>query len=438
MFEIVRFFYALLVRPLGWIVFWLALPVSEKARQLYRYWKRFPKELREVSKKHHWFNASMRIWVHAASIGEFESIRWIIEDSLKHDKKSVLVTYSSPNLGVHLDSQVALLKHPRFAKLFFPLDEVGRVEQILRMYLPTDFVLLQYEFWPNLLACVFQSRTIVSRSIVNYAPPKDRGLPNVFKLAFLHDILNRFVFIHQCQETPEQPILSPDWNLIHFSPHTRWATVKTEPHRRAGRQSLLRLVAGNVHVSDRPFLDDLFGFVAPLHYQLIWVPHDITPTNTRVISKQLARMCRRYSISYREHGSVASILDDTEPGVILVIQFGFLKDLYQNAHVAYVGGGFNVKGIHNLIEPLSCGCPIICGPRFHRQPVARWALKQGFLKSGDRSPNSFRSALGEFLALDQSQKELHKKILAARDTMRKDAKTITAVLPISMAPPASS
>ncbi len=266
MFGIVRFFYRIFFRPSAWVLGYCLLPFSNKLRQLYRCWQRFPSELRAVSLKSESTPAAMRIWIHAASIGEFESARWIIEDLMLNPNRSILLTYSSPSLDEHLNRHTKLLDHPRFTNLFFPLDDTTRLIQIRRVYRPTDFILLQYDYWPNLMSVILDDHNLSSRSILNYAPPPESGLTNLIKMSYLHRILNNFTFIHQCSETPQRPLLSPDINLITLAPHTRWAMLQIETevkHEEPGE--FMRVVGGNTHPSDLKFLQAMFGYIAPFN-----------------------------------------------------------------------------------------------------------------------------------------------------------------------------
>ncbi len=431
MLDIIQLLYRILFRPIAWILGLILMPFSEKLWQLYKKWKTFPAELRAASTKHELIHCNMRIWIHAASIGEFESVCWIVEDILKHAQKSVLVTYSSPSLGNHLDHKKHLVNHPRFAKVFFPLDNYKRLRQIRRTYTPTHFILLQYDTWPNLMTCVTES--IPARIMLNFAPPPEKGIINHLKLSYLHKVLNKFTYIHQCEEAPERPLLSPELSLTHFSPHTRWVTVNSASSTDtlpSSTDPFLRLIGGNVYLSDSHFLSALFNYIAPLHYQLVWTPHETHSKNIKAIEKQLQKLCLRYSIPYRTADKASTVTSDHHPGVVLITGFGFLQELYKFAHLAYVGGGYNRKGIHNVIEPLSWGCPIVSGPFIDRQPVARWAVKMGFLKTGNENPESFHPILAEYFAMGPKHELLRNRITQMQLQMRKRARDIPNHLPI--------
>jgi 3-deoxy-D-manno-octulosonic-acid transferase len=436
MFKLITLLYRIAFRPLAGLAMMLLLPVSPTLRTLGRLWKNFPVALRKLAALNGVLHAKTRIWIHSPSVGEFESVKWLVEHLLQDPDKSILLTFASPSLEPLLKKD-PWSGHERFFGLFFPLDHLGRLLQIRRLFKPTEFVLLQYDFWPNLMEVVLDNPHLKSRSLLNYAPPPESGAWNVLTMAYLQSILNHFTFVHQCSETPERPFLSPDPHITHLSPHTRWGaagerkaplSTASQPH---DHPPIPRLVAGNTHRSDEPFLHALFTYWAPQHYQLIWVPHEVDAASVLAMQKHLTALSRQYSASFRTYDTLKPLTTDHSPGIILMSAFGLLKHLYHTAVVAYVGGGYNRKGIHNVIEPLSCGCPVIAGPHIQRQPVARWALQQGLLATATRQPESYYPILERHLTQGATSLRVREHILQTVSERQKHGKDILRYFPLA-------
>lgn len=420
MFELIAPFYRFLFRPSIGVICFFALPFSRTLRALLKSWRRWPDELLSLSQKAACMEAPTRVWIHTPSIGEFESMRWMVDQLLQDQRKSIVLTYSSPSMKYYFGQNPSLTTHPRFGKLFFPLDSYHRLMRLRRVARPTHFILLQYDFWPNLMQAIMADDPIGYRTLLNFTPPHlgndlAGNLIQDFQNSYVHLILDRFSLIHRCEETATFPFAFPDMGLTFVSPHTRWANL-TDEHSKPS--ALFQVVAGNVHKSDQPFLSAIFKFSPPTHYQLLWVPHTITDENISVIRKRLERLCKAHEIEFRFADTVEKVSCDQRPGVILFTSFGLLKKLYTRAGFAYVGGGYEPKGIHNLIEPLSWGCPVISGPRYHRQSIALWAKEQGFLATAEGSVESYEPLLKNMISKKDKYKILQMRILQARDTMR--------------------
>lgn len=422
MFGLISTFYRFLFRPLLALICMPLLPFSKLLRELLQGWQQWPAELTALSYKEDCMNTPVRIWIHSPSVGEFESVRWLIDQLLKHESKSIVVTYASPSMKSYLEANSELAKHPRFCKLFFPLDSFHRLMKFRRVYRPSHFVLLQYDFFPNLMQVIMEDDPIQFRTLLNFTPPTlteelASQILKDFYDSYLQMILHhRFTLIHRCVETASLPFAFPDLGLTFTAPHTRWANLPIHPSKELAR--IFQVVCGNVHPSDIQFLKAVFGFVAPLDYQLIWVPHNTQPHILATILKQLRTLCQKYSISFRTASDLKSIEQDSQPGIVLFTKFGVLKQLYQQAHFAYVGGGYTSKGIHNLIEPLSWGCPVISGPQYKRQSVALWAKEKGFLKVCEGSISSIHGVLAEMFSHKEKYLELQQRIIDARNQMR--------------------
>jgi 3-deoxy-D-manno-octulosonic-acid transferase len=434
MFNLIALGYGIFLRPWLWLFGFLGLPFSKTLRNLYTCHRNWNQELSALSQKDSLRNCQHRIWIHTSSIGEFESIRWLLEKLLSKGSTSIMVTYASPSMKTYFITHKDLVDHPLFSRIFFPLDSYHRLMKLRRVFNPNDFILLQYDFFPNLMRVILEGEPIHNRILLNFTPSQ---LPEDFSNPILKDFYDgyvqmvlekRFTLIHRCHETASLPFAFPDVGVTFIAPHTRWANLASDiQFTPSGR---FQIVGGNTHPSDDIFLKSLFEFKPPLDYQLVWVPHDVSLSNLKTIKKFLERVCQKYNVNLRTASHPDQVHEDDRPGVILFLKFGALKHLYQRAHVAYIGGGYNRSGIHNLIEPLSWGCPLVSGPNFMRQSVAHWAKEKGFLSVCDEPHVIFQHILSEIFQKREKYAVMRKQILHARNHMRRGALAIPDRLPL--------
>lgn len=113
-------------------------------------------------------------------------------------------------------------------------------------------------------------------------------------------------------------------------------------------------------------------------YRWIIAPHDLDPVP----------MDRWISLIQLESKKISGWTSGDQSQVLFIDNIGMLSSLYQFARLAYVGGGFG-KGLHNILEPLGFGRPVIFGKvrRASRFPEAQQSVEEGcgFAVTDERS-----------------------------------------------------
>ena len=337
------------------------------------------------------------VWVHAASVGEFEQARPIIE-RLRREQPSrkILLTFFSPS-GYEMRKD-----YDRVDKVsYLPFATRLNAKRFLRAYEPSMAVFVKYEFWPAYLKQLHKlgipTYNIATIFRENQAFFRWWGMPyrrllHCFTTLFVQDersreLLERYGYqnavvagdtrfdrvVEVLRDQREIPQLmrftEPEISPIHFD---------AEPPK--------VIVAGSTWPKD----EELLARYLEEHpdIKLVLTPHEIGTNHLHQIFNlfqgRLVRM------------SEATLMNVNTNRVLLIDRMGMLSRLYRFATVAYVGGGFGA-GIHNTLEAAVYGVPVVFGPRYHKFREAEDLIERGaaFSVSDYRS---FAAAMDEALA----------------------------------------
>lgn len=307
--------------------------------------------------------AGFDYWFHAASLGEFEQGRHLIERIRReHPDVSILLSFFSPS-GYKVRCNYSEVD----AVCYLPADTPAAVRAFLDAAQPRCAIIIKYEFWNNLLG-ELQRREIPTYSISSIFRPGQRffrswGEP--FRRA-----LRCFTHLYVQDENSRDLLASIGITNVTVAGDTRFDRV-TDIRRDA--KPLPAVV--EALVADCPFTlvvgsswqpdeDIIFPWWhANPDCRLIVAPHEFGPHRLERMLHDLGKGA--YLLS--------QIADKPLPAdcrAIIVDCFGLLSSLYRIASVAYIGGGFGA-GIHNINEAAVYGIPVIYGPNNHKFKEAR-------------------------------------------------------------------
>ena len=300
-------------------------------------------------------NTQPLIWVHCASLGEFEQGRPVIE-ALKTEfvGHKIFLTFFSPS------GYLMRKDYPQADYVFYlPLDTPKNARKFVRKVNPRLALFVKYEFW------FFYSRALKKRnipliSISSIFRPDQfffRKTGN-FNRKILKNVTHFFV---QNQESVEL-LRSINLYKVTLSGDTRFDRVKEIVDRRE-EISIAREFKGNERVfvvgsAWQEDLDLLTPFINENNLKFIIAPHEI---NENYIH-HLQRAITVKSIRYSETGNV----NMDEYSVLIIDNVGLLSRLYRYGEFAYVGGAFG-KGLHNILEAAAYGIPVLFGDRNYQK-----------------------------------------------------------------------
>jgi len=307
------------------------------------------------------------VWFHAASLGEFEQGRPVIEQ-LKRDQPDtkILLTFFSP-------SGYEVRKNYAGADIvsYLPLDIPGNAWYFVNLVKPSKAIFIKYEFWPNYLKALKNTNVPVYSISAIFRPEQ------VFFKSYGKWYLKLLgTFTHIFVQDKVSLDLLQKYHITNASVcgDTRFDRVY-DLFTQAKQLPLIEefvmnapevIVAGSTWPGD----EELLVRYLKLHPQvkLILVPHEVHNGHILAISKLLDGRFVRYSEATPENVKSTNCL------VVDVI--GVLSSIYRYAHVAYIGGGFGV-GIHNTLEAAVYGIPVVFGPNYQKFREARELIAVG-------------------------------------------------------------
>ena len=324
------------------------------------------------------------VWFHAASLGEFEQGRPLMERLRKeHPEYKILLTFFSP-------SGYEVRKNYEGADIicYLPLDTPINAIRFLRLVRPVMAFFIKYEFWYNYLH-ILKHRNVPVYSVSSIFRPGQ-----VFFKWYGRQygrVLNCFTHFFVQNEVSKELLAKigiTDVSVVGDTRFDRVLQIKDAAKQLPIVEAFLEdsgkrkeegdyskpkvFVAGSSWPPD----EDIFikYFKEHRDWKLIIAPHVIGEDHLKQIEKLLeGRKVIRYSGISGEPG-ISGILGDCE--VLIIDCFGLLSSIYHYGDVAYVGGGFGV-GIHNLLEAAVWDVPVFFGPnnqKFHEA--------QGLKRSG--------------------------------------------------------
>jgi 3-deoxy-D-manno-octulosonic-acid transferase len=298
------------------------------------------------------------IWMHAASLGEFEQGRPIIEKlKEKYPEKKIVITFFSP-------SGYEIRKNYKLADVvcYLPFDSPGKMKRFLTVTHPELAIVVKYEFWPNLLKELKQTNTktiLVSgifrkeQSFFKWYGAKMRELLNAFEHFFVQD------------ENSKRLLNSIGFQNVTIGGDTRFDRVFeiTKQNNEldfieAFKNNKHTVVVGSSWPDDEKKVVEYINKHASENEKFIIAPHNIKEEQIQ----ELKRIIQKKTVLFSE--KKGKKLSEFE--VLIVDTIGILTKIYSYANVAYVGGGYTKSGVHNVLEPATFGVPIIIGPNFKK------------------------------------------------------------------------
>ena len=327
----------------------LAAPFSRKPRKMMKgHWVVYELLRQQVEKE------ARYIWFHAASLGEFEQGRPLLEAIReKHPDYKILLTFFSP-------SGYEVRKHYRGADIvcYLPFDKPRNVRKFLDICNPCMAFFIKYEFWKNYLDELHR------RGIPVYSVSSIFRRDQIFFKWYggtYRSVLKNFDRLFVQNETSKRYLAKIGIDRTTVVGDTRFDRVlqirqeaKSLPLVEKFKGSnRFTFVAGSSWSPDEDLFLEYFNTHPSM--KLIIAPHVIDENHLVEIIGKLKRPYVRYT---------RADMDNVLKADCLIIDcFGLLSSIYRYGEVAYIGGGFGA-GIHNTLEAAVYGIPVIFGPKF--------------------------------------------------------------------------
>lgn len=344
----------------------LAAPFNIKARQMVNGWKETFGRLSVAP-----VGKNNTAWFHASSLGEFEQARPVLERFHKvYPDYKICVTFFSP-------SGYEVRKNYLEADFicYLPVDTRANARRFVNLLRPTVVFFVKYDFWFNYLEQLSQREipTIIFSAI--FRPGQYFFKP--YGRWFLKSINRCFTHIFVQNEESLQLLKGHGIDHVSIAGDTRFDRVHAiaqESCRFTEVEDFLQqhpnnkvLLAGSSWEPDEANIKRYFDCYGE-GLTLVLAPHVVAESHINYITELFGKdRCTRYT----------QIADAKPSSRILIIDtIGILSSLYRYADVAYIGGGFG-RGIHNTLEAISFGKPVIFGPNYRKFQEAKDIIALG-------------------------------------------------------------
>ncbi|BDS13137.1 3-deoxy-D-manno-octulosonic acid transferase [Aureispira anguillae] len=308
------------------------------------------------------------IWIHCASLGEFEQGRPLIERlNTQFPSHKILLTFFSPS---------GYLVQKDYNKVdwvfYLPADSPKHAAQFISIVQPQQAIFVKYEFWYYYLMQLQaqQIPTYLISAIFRPNQPFFRWYGTLFRQmigCFQHIFVqNEASLLLLKQIGYQRGVIAGDTRLDRVLAIKKQA--KTFPILDAFCQKQYTLVCGSTWPADEAVLADFFQQFSAC--KLVIAPHQIDNKHLQQIEELFQfTNCLRYS-------QQATADELAQASVLIIDNIGMLSSIYAYADLAYIGGGFGL-GIHNILEAAVFEIPVLFGSNYQKFQEAKDLIEAG-------------------------------------------------------------
>ena len=356
------------------------------------------------------------VWIHAASVGEFEQARPLIEQLKIHNSQfKIVVTFFSPS-GYEARKNYELAD----GVFYLPFATHLNAKRFIETLQPSMAIFVKYEFWPAYLKAL-KKRGIPTYCISAIFRPTQRFFH--WYGASARRVLKCFTHIYVQDEASRRLLAEHGIHECSVAGDTRFdrvvEIVESQKSKDLSAQSNLTpvaqftegaervLIAGSTWPEDEELLEAYLENTecriqntdSGKRVKLILVPHETDEQHLHFIFNLFQGRMVRYSTINAMPSNMSRLNILRNAQVMVIDTMGLLSSIYRFGQVAYIGGGFGV-GIHNTIEAAVYGVPVVFGPNYHHFREAQGLIDAGAARS-IKNYSELEAALNT--ALDQHE-----------------------------------
>ena len=304
------------------------------------------------------------VWFHCASLGEFEQGKPIIEGyKQKYPSHKILLTFFSPS-GFEIRKNYEGVDWV----FYLPADTKSNAKKFISIVKPIKVIFIKYEFWFNYMAELKkQNISFYSVSAIF------RDGQAFFKYNWFANQLKNITHFFVQDKTSADLLKSIGLTNHTISGDSRFDSVlsttqnpKSFPLIKQFCKTKPTIICGSTWLKDETLLSQFIK--ENPQYNYIIAPHEMH--HISLLQKQTG--AQLFSISNTENINSNNVL--------IIDSIGILSSIYQYANIAYIGGGFG-SGIHNILEAITFGLPVIFGPNYQKFNEAAELIALGGAKS---------------------------------------------------------
>jgi 3-deoxy-D-manno-octulosonic-acid transferase len=302
-----------------------------------------------------------RIWIHCSSLGEFEQGRPLIESIKKnYGAYKIVLSFFSPS-GFEIRKDYDLADYV----FYLPLDGKENARSFIAALNPELVIFVKYEFWYYFLHRLHELKipVVLISAVFRHNQPFFKWYGGLYRR-----MIGFFDLLFVQDEASFQLIRNLGYeNRAVIAGDTRYDRVVELANMSQSIPALDKfkmgkpvLIAGSTWPEDEQVLAKCLPALAG-EWKIIIAPHEVEETHLDAIEKQFHRTVR---FSALMEGLTEEQLINSD--LLIIDNIGMLSTLYAYADIAFIGGGFQQSGIHNILEPAVFGLPIVFGPHYKK------------------------------------------------------------------------
>ena len=314
-------------------------------------------------------NANKHIWIHVASLGEYEQGLPVFKEikALYKNHKIVISFFSSSGYEVKKNDSIGDLT------IYLPIDTNSNSKKFISIVKPEIVFFVKYEFWPNYLKNLKKNN--IPAYLIAGAFRKNQWFFKWYGKGFLS--LLKSTFTHFFVQNNSSLELLNENNIYNVSlmGDSRFDRVNSLLNQNNTIENIksfinnkICIVAGSTWTQDESLIIDYLKSSNKENLRWIIAPHQIDLSKINAFQKKL-----------NSRSVLLSNLDkiNSKNFKILIIDcVGILTKIYSYANISYVGGAMGNSGLHNILEPAIFKCPIVIGKNYEKFPEAKEMIKQ--------------------------------------------------------------
>ena len=328
------------------------------------------------------------IWLHAASLGEYELAIPLIKEIKKTFDNEIILTFFSES-GFKLKERI----HQVSKTYFLPLDSKDNVKKLVKVFNPRFAVFIKSEIWPNYINEL--KKRNIKFYLVNYV--YDKYNSRIFK-----GFLKKYTKIFTQDKNSERQLKKMKVDNALYIGNLKFNRAIMQKKEKYNNKKLnnylgddICIVFGSTWDRDEEIIFNYIKEEINKNVKYIIAPHEVSVKN---ISRIKSKLSNKVNILSDKKYNIQN-------NVLIVDSIGVLKYLYSFSDISYVGGGFKKKGLHNILEPCVYGNPVIFGENIKFSNEAKGLVK---LKGGFSIKNSkqLKNIINELLLNTSKLKEI--------------------------------
>jgi 3-deoxy-D-manno-octulosonic-acid transferase len=295
------------------------------------------------------------VWMHCASLGEFEQGRPLIEAIRKEDPSvKIVLTFFSPS-GYEIRKNYDKADYVAY----LPSDTPGNAVKFIELVHPEYVIFVKYEFWNNYISVLYKNKIPLYLISGIFRPTQ-----HFFRWygSFFRDMLRKFEKIFVQDQKSVDLLSDIGIDKVALAGDTRFDRVV----QIAGSAKAIHVLeqfrgdeklflAGSSWKPDEEIIAEYIN-ANPAKMKWVFAPHEIDKSNI----DRLEKLFKVKTVLFSEFTEISK-----DARVLIIDNIGMLSSAYRYAYIAAIGGGFG-KGIHNLLEPVCWGVPVVFGPNHEK------------------------------------------------------------------------